>query len=141
MALNMVRVGISLYGYPPVPGVTGLEPCMRWTAKVNYVKEIPAGAYVSYGRTWQAKRPTRVATITCGYADGYHRSAAPGAEVLIRGKRYPVIGRICMDQMMADITDGGNSIQPEDEVVLMGRDGKEQITAEDIARWSGSERA
>lgn len=137
MALNMVRIGISLYGYPPVP-VKGirLQPCMRWTAKVNYVKDIPAGAFVSYGRTWQAERPTRVATITCGYADGYHRSAVPGAEVLIRGKRYPIIGRICMDQMMADITDGGENIAAEDEVVLMGSSGDEMITAEDIAQWS-----
>jgi len=109
---------------------------MRWTAKVNYVKDIPAGAFVSYGRTWQAERPTRVATITCGYADGYHRSAVPGAEVLIRGKRYPIIGRICMDQMMADITDGGENIAAEDEVVLMGSSGDEMITAEDIAQWS-----
>ena len=138
MALNMVRVGISLYGYPPVKGAPLLEPCMRWTAKVNYVKEIPEGAPVSYGRIWTAERPTRVATITCGYADGYHRSAAPGAQVLIRGRRYPVIGRICMDQMMADITEGGEQIRPEDEVVLMGTDGGDRITAEEIAEWCGT---
>ena len=138
MAMNMVRVGISLYGYPPVPGAPELEPCMRWTAKVNYVKEVPAGTAVSYGRTWLARKTTRVATVTCGYADGYHRSAAPGARVLIRGKSYPIIGRICMDQMMADITDGGEDIRPEDEVILMGKSGTERITAEDVAGWSGT---
>ena len=137
MSLNMVRIGISLYGYPPVPVKDiKLQPCMRWTAKVNYVKDIPTGTYVSYGRTWQADRTTRVATITCGYADGYHRNAVPGAKVLIRGRNFPIISRICMDQMMADITDGGESVVPEDEVILMGSSGDETITAEDIARWS-----
>jgi alanine racemase len=79
----------------------------------------------------------RIATVTCGYADGYHRSAGPQAEVLIRGKRAKVIGRICMDQMMADVTDIPEAA-PEDEVVLIGQDGKERITAEDIASWSGT---
>lgn len=137
MALDMVRAGISLYGYPPVETGIRLEPCMRWTAKVSYVKELPAGAYISYGRTFRTERPTRVATVTCGYGDGYHRAASGKAEVLIRGKRARILGRICMDQMMTDVTEI-DGVQPEDPVVLMGSDGNESITAEDIARWAGT---
>lgn len=137
MALDMVRAGISLYGYPPVDNDLALQPCMSWTAKISYIKELPAGEYISYGRTYQTRQPVRVATITCGYADGYHRAAGGKACVLIHGKKVPVIGRICMDQMMADIT-GMEDIHPEDEVVLMGKSGEETISAEDLARWSGT---
>ena len=137
MALDMVRAGISLYGYPPVENEMDLKPCMRWTAKVSYVKELPAGEYISYGRTFRTDRPTRVATVTCGYADGYHRCAGGQAEVLIHGKRVPILGRICMDQMMADVS-ALEDVRPEDEVVLMGESGGERITAEDLARWSGT---
>jgi len=136
-ALDMVRAGISLYGYPPVPCDLPLRMCMSWTAKVSYVKEVPAGCFISYGRTYESGEPRRLATITCGYADGYHRRATGKAQVLIRGKRFPVIGRICMDQMMADIT-GAEEIVPGDEVVLMGQSGDETISAEDLARWSGT---
>ena len=136
-ALDMVREGISLYGYPPVETGLDLRPCMRWEAKVSYVKDVPAGAFISYGRTWQAEKPARIATVTCGYGDGYHRAASGRAEVLIRGRRAKVLGRICMDQMMADITEIPD-VCPEDPVVLMGTDGNETITAEDIARWSGT---
>lgn len=137
-AMDMVRAGISFYGYPPVPEQDlGLKPCMRWTAKISYIKEVPAGEYISYGRTYRTSETKRIATITCGYADGYHRLAGERAEVLIRGKRAKIVGRICMDQMMADIT-GIPEAAPEDEVVLMGQDGTEIITAEDIAAWSGT---
>ena len=137
-ALNMVRAGISLYGYPPVEERNlHLEPCMRWTAKISYIKELPAGEYISYGRTFRTDRPTRVATVTCGYADGYHRAAGPSAEVLIHGKRAKILGRICMDQMMADVSEIPEAA-PEDEVVLIGRDGEDRITAEDIAAWGGT---
>lgn len=137
-ALDMVRAGISLYGYPPVPeNNLNLQPCMRWTAKISYIKHLPAGEYVSYGRTFKTVSDIRTATITCGYADGYHRCASGKAQVLIHGKRAPVIGRICMDQMIADITSIPEAA-PEDEVVLMGDDGGERISAEDIAAWSGT---
>ena len=137
-ALDMVRAGISFYGYPPVEEQNlGLRPCMRWTAKISHVKEVPAGEYISYGRTYRTSAKTRIATITCGYADGYHRLAGEKAEVLIRGKRAKIIGRICMDQMMADISMIPEAV-PEDEVILIGQDGKERITAEDIAAWSGT---
>ena len=137
MHLDMVRAGISLYGYPPVKTDMSLEPCMTWTATVSYVKELAPGSYVSYGRTWQANRTIRAATVTCGYGDGYHRSASGKACVLIHGKRAAVIGRICMDQMVADVTDIPD-VKPGDEVILIGREGHEQITAEDLAKWSGT---
>lgn len=134
-AMNMVRAGISLYGYPPVKTDVSLRRCMEWRCKVSYIKTLPEGEYVSYGRTFQTSGPTRVATITCGYADGYHRCAGGKAEVLIRGKRFKVIGRICMDQMMVDVT-GCEEIQPEDPVILIGKSGEESIGADDIAAWS-----
>ena len=137
-AMDMVRTGISLYGYPPVPeNNPGLQMCMRWTAKISYIKDLPDGEYISYGRTYRTETPKRIATVTCGYADGYHRCAGPKAEVLIRGKRAKVLGRICMDQMLADITDIPEA-ETGDEVVLIGEDGEERITAEDIAEWSGT---
>ncbi len=111
--------------------------CMEWRADISYIKELPAEEPVSYGRTWQADTCRRIATITCGYGDGYHRAASGKAQVLIRGRRFPVVGRICMDQMMADIT-GAEDIQAGDEAVLIGRSGDEMITAEDLARWCGT---
>jgi len=137
-ALDMVRAGISLYGYPPVPEKDlHLKPCMRWTAKISYIKNLPANEYISYGRTFRTSSPVRTATITCGYADGYHRFASGKAQVIIRGKKVPIIGRICMDQMVADITSVPEA-SPEDEVILIGEEGGETISAEDIARWSGT---
>ena len=137
-AMDMVRAGISLYGYPPVEERDlHLQPCMRWTAKISFIKEMPAGEYISYGRTYRTSENIRAATVTCGYADGYHRSAAGNAEVLIHGKRAKILGRICMDQMIADVT-GIPEAVPGDEVVLIGIDGEDRITAEDIARWSGT---
>ena len=137
MYLDMVRAGISLYGYPPVKTELPLKPCMTWTASVTYVKELPVESYVSYGRTWQAEHPVRAATVTCGYGDGYHRCAAGKAHVLIRGKKAKIIGRICMDQMVADVTDIPG-VTAGDEVILIGHDEREEITAEDLAKWSGT---
>ena len=137
MALDMVRAGISLYGYPPVPGTHGLRPCMSWKATISYVKELEADAYVSYGRTYKSPHPIRTATITCGYADGYHRAGGEKGFVLIHGKKAKILGRICMDQMIADIS-GIDDVRPGDEAVLLGTSGSEQITAEDLAAWAGT---
>ena len=137
MALDMVRAGISLYGYPPVPTSTVLKPCMTWTASVSYIKELPAGSFVSYGRTYRNDRPIRAATVTCGYADGYFRSCGKQGYVLIRGKRAKIIGRICMDQLMADVSEI-DGVSAGDEVVLMGQSGNESIDAEEIASWTGT---
>ncbi len=136
-AMDMVRAGISMYGYPPVETALPLRPAMSWTTEVTYVKQIDAGDTVSYGRRFTAEKPTRLATIACGYGDGYHRAASGQAEVLIRGHRAKVVGRICMDQMMADVTEIPG-VSAGDQVTLMGRDGDETITAEDIARWAGT---
>lgn len=137
MYLDMIRAGISLYGYPPVKTDLPLKPCMRWTATVSYVKELPEGSCISYGRTWRSEKPVTTATITCGYGDGYHRCAAEKAHVLIHGKKAKILGRICMDQMIADVTDIPD-VTAGDEVILMGQDDKETISAEDLARWSGT---
>jgi len=134
MRMNMVRVGISLYGYPPVQTDLRLQRCMEWKCSVSYIKEVSDGDFVSYGRTYRAEGTRKIATVTCGYADGYPRCASGKAAVLIRGHRVPVVGRICMDQMMVDIT-GCDDIETGDETILMGQDGSDVITAEDIAGW------
>ena len=137
MSMDMVRAGISLYGYPPVPVNLPLKPCMSWSADISYIKDLPAGSYVSYGRTFRNEKPVRAATITCGYGDGYFRRAGTEGYVLIGGKRAKIIGRVCMDQMMADITDIDH-VSVGDEAILIGSAGNEQITAEDIASWAGT---
>ena len=137
-AYDMVRMGISMYGYPPVESELPLQPMLRWESEVSFVKQLPAGASVSYGCTWHAQRDSRIATIACGYGDGYHRAAGGRAQVLIHGRRVPVVGRICMDQMMADVTDLGTAVRPGDRVTLLGRDGEACISAEEIAGWAGT---
>ena len=135
MALDMVRAGIIMYGYPPVPTDMDLEPVMEWTTSVTFIKEIQAGDAVSYGCTFVADHPMRIATVRCGYGDGYHRAASGRAEVLIRGHRCRVVGRICMDQMMVDVSEVPD-IEIGDRVTLIGKNGQQMITAEDIARWA-----
>ena len=136
---GMVRQGISLYGCAPVPQAPPLRPALSWHTEISYVKALPAGACVSYGCAWRAERETRVATLPVGYGDGYHRAMSGKAQVLIGGVRCPVIGRICMDQIMADVTK-----VPEKEIflgadcVLLGRQGRERITAEEMAQWAGT---
>ena len=137
MSLDMVRAGISLYGYPPVDCGTDLKPCMSWKAVISYIKELEPGAYISYGRTYRCSEVLRTATITCGYADGYHRAGGEKGFVLIHGKRAKILGRVCMDQMIADIT-GIEGVMAGDEAVLMGNSGEEIITAEDLALWAGT---
>lgn len=136
-AFDMVRMGISMYGYPPVQTDLPLRPLMVWRTRVTHVKTISSGDAVSYGCTFRADRPTRVATIACGYGDGYHRACTGKAEVLIHGHRVPVIGRICMDQMMADVS-ALDDVRSGDTVTLMGCDGAEEITAEELAQWAGT---
>ena len=137
MALDMVRAGIIRYGYPPVPTDMDLEPVMEWTTSVTFIKEIQAGDAVSYGCTFVADHPMRIATVRCGYGDGYHRAASGRAEVLIRGHRCRVVGRICMDQMMVDVSEVPDA-EIGDRVTLIGKNGQQMITAEDIARWAGT---
>ena len=136
-ALDMVRAGISMYGYPPVETDMPLRPFMSWESEVTYVKDVVPGDTVSYGRTFTADKPMRIATIACGYGDGYHRAASGKAKVIIRGKVAPIVGRICMDQMMADVS-RIEGVAPGDRVLLMGAEGEGRITAEDIAAWAGT---
>lgn len=136
-AMDMVRAGISMYGYPPVKTDIPLKPVMDWKSAVTYVKTILPGDKVSYGCTFTADKPMTLATVACGYGDGYHRCATGCAQVIIQGVRCPVVGRICMDQMMVDVS-ALEDVAPGDEVVLIGADGNAVITAEDLGQWSGT---
>ncbi len=135
--MDMVRGGIALYGYPPVPEASGLRPAMQWITRAAYVKSILPGTRVSYGGTFTAERPTVVMTLPVGYADGYPRLLSGRGYVLVRGRRAPIIGRVCMDQMMVDVTDIPDAAAG-DEVVLMGTQGQESITADDLAGMTGT---
>ncbi|MCF6289966.1 MAG: alanine racemase [Desulfobacterales bacterium] len=141
--LDMVRPGISLYGYYP-DGAAGigaatvkLRPVMRFKTRVLQVKEVPAGAGISYGHTFVTRRPTRLAVLPVGYDDGYLRRLSNRAQVLIHGQRAPVRGRVCMNACMVDITDldDAAAVRPGDEVVLIGPQGGELISADELAGW------
>ena len=138
---EMVRSGIVTYGLYPsaevAPSLLPLTPALQWLSRVTYVKTLPAGRPISYGGTFVTERPTTVATVSVGYADGYRRSLSGRFYVLVRGKKAPILGRICMDQMMVDVTDIPG-VTPEDPVTLVGRDGEEQITVEQIAAAADS---
>jgi alanine racemase len=138
MALDIVRCGIALYGLRPSaevePGVA-LRPALTLKSRVARVRILPAGASISYGRTYVTERPTRVALIPVGYGDGYHRILSNRGAVLIRGKRAPILGRVCMDQFVVNVSDIPG-IRLHDEVVLIGRQGEGHIPAEEVARWA-----
>jgi len=138
---EMVRSGIVTYGLYPSdevsPALLPLEPALTWHSRVTHVKTLEPGREISYGGTYVTEKPTVVATIPVGYADGYRRSLSGKFYVLIRGKRAPILGRICMDQMMVDVTDIPG-VTLNDKVVLVGRDGEEVITMEAIAAAAGS---
>jgi alanine racemase len=137
--LDMVRPGIMLYGVYPAKEVTrtvAVKPALAWKSRVVYFKVVRAGHPVSYGSTWQSDHPVRVVTVPVGYGDGYFRSMSNQAHVLIRGKKYPQVGRICMDQMMVNIE--ADSAFNGDEVTLMGESGSTSITAEQLADWAGT---
>ncbi len=138
--LDMVRAGITLYGLWPseeVPkDIVPLKPLLSLYSHVVYVKTVPAGTAVSYGGTFVTERMTRLATIPVGYGDGYARGLSNKGEVLIHGKRVPICGRVCMDQFMVDVTDLPK-VKEGDRVTLIGTDGEETITMEELGRVSG----
>ena len=138
---EMVRSGIVTYGLYPSdevsPALLPLEPALTWHSRVTHVKTLEPGREISYGGTYVTRKPTVVATIPVGYADGYRRSLSGKFYVLIRGQRAPILGRICMDQMMVDVTDIPG-VALNDKVVLVGRDGDEVITMEAIAAAADS---
>jgi len=137
--LDMVRPGILLYGAYPAPQLArsiAVQPALRWTSNVVYFKVVQAGAGVSYGSTWKPEEQVRVVTLPVGYGDGYMRCMSGKAEVVIDGRRYPVVGRICMDQLMVNL--GWCSAFNGDEVVLLGGDGESAIRIEEMAAWAGT---
>ena len=134
---DMVRGGIALYGYPPVQEAKGLRPAMRWAARAVYVKTIQPGDRVSYGGLFEAEKETRVMTVPVGYADGYRRGLTGKGCVLVRGQRARILGRVCMDQIMVDVTDIPGA-QAGDEVVLLGAQGNDCIDADEMAAWLGT---
>ena len=133
---ELVRSGIVTYGMYPSdevdPGLLKIQPALQWLSRVTHVKTLPAGREISYGGTYVTTRETRVATVPVGYADGYRRSLSGKFYVLIRGKKAPILGRVCMDQMMVDVTDIPD-VTLNDRVVLVGKSGDEEITMEQLA--------
>lgn len=138
--MDLVRAGITMYGLSPsgqeVTGPIRLEPAMSLKSSIVFIKELPAGREISYGGIYTTDKPTRVATIPVGYADGYPRSLSNKGYVLIRGRKAPILGRVCMDQLMVDVTDIPDA-REYDEVVLLGNSGGNSITAEELGTLSG----
>lgn len=138
---EMVRSGIITYGLYPSdqvnPGLLHLSPALEWVSRVTHVKELPAGCPISYGGTYVTSRPTKIATVPVGYADGYRRNLSGRFYVLIHGQKAPILGRICMDQMMVDVTHIPD-VNLEDRVTLVGKNGEESITMEEISAVADS---
>ena len=140
---DMVRAGISIYGVPPSPalkGIVELEPALELVSRVTAVRTVAPGETVSYGRHWRAGEPTRVATVAIGYADGIRRdSGSAGVEVLVRGRRCPIVGAVTMDQLMVALPPViADEATMGDEAVLIGRQGADEITATEVAQRLGT---
>ena len=142
--LDMVRLGISLYGFWPAPAVRCASPCqvalcpvLTWKTRVGAVKAVPSGCSVGYGGSYTTRRDSWVAVLPLGYYDGYSRALSNQAHVLIHGQRAPVCGRVSMNLMSVDVT-GIPDVRPGDEVVLLGRQGEAEVTAEEMAAWLGT---
>ncbi|NLG04746.1 MAG: alanine racemase [Clostridia bacterium] len=138
--MDMVRAGISMYGLWPSEEMERqnitLKPLLEWKSHIVYIKEVEADTPISYGGTYLTKRKTRIATIPVGYGDGYPRSLSNKGYVLINGKQAPILGRVCMDQFMVDVTDIDH-VKELDEVTLIGTDHDQCITAEELGDLSG----
>ena len=138
---NLVRAGIISFGMWPSnevkKDVVLLKPILSLKSHVVYVKEVPAGTPVSYGSTWTATEKRRIATIPVGYGDGYPRSLSNKGYVLIKGCKVPIVGRVCMDQLMVDVTDVPEEVKRGDRVTLIGQEGEHTISAEELGDLSG----
>jgi alanine racemase len=135
MRLDIVRAGLAVYGYEPAPGIAGdleLRPALSLKARVARVVDVEPGGTVGYGRTWQAARPSKIALVMCGYADGYRRAFSNRAAVLVRGRRAPIAGRIAMDMCMADVTEAPG-VAEGDEAVLIGQQDGARVDAGELA--------
>ena len=137
---DMVRPGIMLYGVYPSAAMASqmiLKPVLAWKTKILQLKKVPAGTSISYGQTFVTKRESMIATLPIGYADGYPRLLSNRGEVLVGGQRAKVAGRVCMDLTMIDVTDIRN-VKQGDEVVLLGRQGDAEVSADQIAAWANT---
>jgi alanine racemase len=137
---DMVRPGLILYGVYPSPAMAqqiALKPVLSWKTRVLQLKKVPAGTSISYGQTFVTERDSTIATLPVGYADGYARLLSNRGAVLVGGKRAPIAGRVCMDLTMVDVT-GIAGVQPGDEVVLLGRQGDQMISADEMAGWANT---
>ena len=139
-AADRVRPGLALYGISPLPDFQQLlRPAMTLKTRITLVRDVGPGRGISYGRDFITAQPMRIATLAMGYADGYPRQTSnQGAQVLIRGKRCPILGRITMDQFMVNVTDLPRDVAPGEEVVLFGKQGDGEITVGEIAAWAGT---
>jgi alanine racemase len=134
---DAVRPGLMLYGYAPAPHLAAraeLRPALRLSTRIAQLRRVPAGRPVGYGGSWVAARPSTIATLPIGYADGYHRLASNRASVVVRGRRAPLAGRVCMDHVMVDVTDVP-AVAVGDRVVLMGDGGGAAVGADELAGW------
>jgi alanine racemase len=137
---DMVRPGLILYGVYPSAEMREqitLKPVLSWKTKILQLKKVPSGASISYGQTFITERESLIATLPLGYADGYPRLLSNRGAALVRGERTSIAGRVCMDLTMLDVTDIRN-VRQGDEVVLLGRQGGAEITADEIAAWSNT---
>jgi alanine racemase len=135
---NMARPGLILYGIKPCRRVSlAVKPVMALKSRVIFVKKVPKGASISYGRTYITKRPSLIATVAVGYADGYPWTLSSRGKVIIKDSVFPVVGRVCMDHIMVDLGKRAD-IRPGEEVILMGTCGRHRITAQDVADWAGT---
>ncbi len=137
---NLVRSGILIYGLDPsddAPKPPDFIPAFSFKTRVASVKSVPAGTFVGYGCTFRTERASRIAVLMVGYADGFRRALSNAGSVLVRGIRAPIVGRVCMDLTMIDVTDIAG-VQAGDEVVLIGKQGTEEICAEEVARNQGT---
>src|SRR6185295_13175517 len=135
---SMVRPGLILYGMYPAPALKKqivLKPVLTWKTRIIQLKRVASGTPIGYGRTFVTKRNSLIATLPVGYADGYRRLLSNHAVVLVRGKRAPVVGRVSMDLTTVDVTDI-RKVQQGDEVVLLGRQGAAEISADEMAAWA-----
>jgi len=134
---NMIRPGLIVYGLHPKENLKiNLKPVLSLKTKVIYAKKMPKGAGISYGHIYVTKKSTTIVTLPIGYGDGYPRNLSNVAPVLIKGKRFKISGRICMDQIMVDV--GNSKVKAGDEVVLIGSQGKSKVTAEELAKLAGT---
>jgi len=137
---QMVRPGIALYGYAPGVGTSlspNLKPCLRLTTRIVQVKRVPKGTGISYGRTFVTKRESLIACLPIGYADGYSRRLSNKGQVLIRQQRVPIVGRVCMDMTLVDVSKVPE-VRLGDEAVLLGQQGNQAIRADEISGWAGT---